>query len=87
MENLQRVAGSAFERTEMRGWTLPRRAGTGVAGFAYRGAVHRLAGVDLGRPVLVLGFNHNLQSSYGVTSEVKDTIRDWIKHAASEVLE
>ena len=87
MENLQQVAGTAFERVAMGGWTLPRRAGTGVTGFAYRGMVHRLAGVDLGRPVLVLGFNHNLQSSYGVTSEVKDAIRDWIAHAASEVLE
>ena len=87
IENLQRVAGTAFERVAMGGWTLPRRAGTGVAGFAYRGTVRRLASVDLGRPVLVLGFNHNLQSSYGATSEVKDAIRDWIAHAASEVIE
>jgi hypothetical protein len=87
MENLQRRTGVAFERVTMGGWTLPRRAGTGVTGFAYRKMVHRLAGVDLGRPMLVLGFNHNIQSSYGVTSEVKDAIRDWITHAASEVLE
>ncbi len=87
IESLQRAAGTALERVAMDGWTLPRRAGTGVAGFAYRGTVCRLAGVDLRRPVLVLGFNHNLQSSYGVTSEVKDAIRDWITHVVSEVLE
>ena len=86
MENLQRVSGTAFEPVQMDGWTLPRRSGAGVAGFAYRGAVRRLAGVELGRPVLVLGFNHNLQSSYGVTSDVKDGIRDWIADAGSEVL-
>lgn len=87
IENLQHAAAAAFERTAMRDWTLPRRAGVGVTGFAYRGELRRLAGVDLGRSVLVLGFNHNLQSSYGVTSEVKDAIRDWITQAASEVLE
>jgi hypothetical protein len=87
IENLQRVAGVALDRVAMGDWTLPRQAGSGVAGFAYRGPVRRLAGVDLGRLVLVLGFNHNLQSSYGVTSEVKDAIRDWITHAANEVIE
>jgi hypothetical protein len=87
IENLRGVSSTGFERVAMGGWILPRRAGSGVAGFAYRGAVRRLAGVDLGRNILVLGFNHNLQSSYGVTSEVKDAIRDWITRTASEVIE
>ncbi len=87
MENLQRVAGVELDRVAMGDWTLPRRAGRGVGGFAYRGAVRKVAGVDLGRAILVLGFNHNLQSSYGVTSAVKDAIRDWITQAASEVIE
>jgi hypothetical protein len=87
IENLQRVACVDFDRVEMGDWTLPRRAGSGVAGFAFRGAVRRIAGVDIGRSVLVLGFNHNIQSSYGVTSDVKDAIRQWITHAANEVIE
>ena len=66
----------------------PAEAGKrGRRWFAYRGTVRRLAGVELSRPVMVLGFNHNLQSSYGVTSGVKDAIRDWITHTASEVTE
>jgi hypothetical protein len=87
IENLQRVADVALDREAMAEWTLPRRAGSGVAGFAFRGVARRLAGVDLGRPVMVLGFNHNLQSSYGVTSAVKEAIRNWITLAASEVIE
>lgn len=87
IETLQRVAGTAFDRVVVCEWTMPRRAGTGVTGFAYRETVCRLAGVELSRPIMVLGFNHNLQSSYGVTSEVKDSMRDWITRAASEVIE
>jgi hypothetical protein len=87
IESLRRITCTEFDRVVMGGWTLPRRAGSGVAGFAYRGIVQRLAEVDLGRNIMVLGFNHNIQSSYGVTSKVKDAIRTWIARYASEVIE
>lgn len=56
------------------GWTLPRAAGLGVAGFRYSGAVSSIAGIDLERAVRVVGFNHNLQSSFGVTTSVMHRI-------------
>ena len=46
----------------------------------------RCVGYALSRELLVLGFNHNLQSSYGVTSQVIDAIRHWVGNAAIEVL-
>jgi len=78
IENLQKVAGVTFDKVAMRDWTLPRQVGDGVVGFAFRGAVSKLSGVDLGRSVIVLGYNHNIQSSFGVTADVKTAIRTWL---------
>jgi hypothetical protein len=84
IEGLQRVTGVAFEHAEMSEWTLPRQSGVGVVGYAYRGTVTRLAGVDLGRPLMVLGYNHNIQSSFGVTAKVKTAIRTWFSALLKE---
>jgi hypothetical protein len=46
--------------------------------------VHTLSGVSLPNEILVLGYNHNLQSSYGVTNEAISAIRDWISQVVSE---
>jgi len=54
-------------------WTLPRTNG-GVNGYVFTGNIHALGGIDLGRQVSVYGYNHNLQSSFGVTSQVIDRI-------------
>ena len=37
-----------------------------------------MSGIVLGRKILVLGFNHNIQSSFGVTTKVIQEIRSWI---------
>lgn len=67
-----------LERQEIMSWELPRQSGIGVKGIAYRGAINRISEIDLDRELLILGFNHNLQSSYGVTNEVMSSIRSWI---------
>lgn len=84
--HLQKVANVEFQRTEMRQWTLPRRSGLGVIGVAFRGTLTQLSGVDLERSIVVLGYNHNLQSSFGVTSSVKTGIAKWVSAEASEVI-
>ena len=78
VENFQLSMGIVLDRKRMANWTLPRRDSNGVAGFAYRGVLSELVGVQSPRPVLVLGYNHNLQSSFGVTTRVMGAIRDWI---------
>jgi hypothetical protein len=84
VENLQSVAGVTLDRVGMRSWTLPRRS-RGVAGYAFRGTITRLAGIDLGRPIMTLGYNHNIQSSFGVTAKVKCEIRRWFAAVTKEV--
>jgi len=49
-----------------------------VAGVAYRGSINNISGIELGRSIEVLGFNHNIQSSFGVTTQVRKSIQEWI---------
>lgn len=78
ISQFESLAGIAFERTEMPRWTLPRRSGRGVPGIAFRGILSKFGDSDLDSEVLVLGFNHNLQSSFGVTREVVQSIKEWV---------
>ena len=48
------------------------------------GVVTSVNGIDIGHGVLVLGFNHNLQSSFGVTSQVLQAIRRWVTEASKK---
>jgi hypothetical protein len=86
VEQFQSIAGVCFESRKMPAWSLPRQSSPDVAGIAYRGVVEALSGIGLGHKILVLGFNHNLQSSFGVTTSVIDAIRRWVARAASEVI-
>lgn len=70
--------GIELKRSRKPAWTLCTASRSPVPGYAYCGYTTCLAGVDLGRRVLVLGFNHNIQSSFGVTKHVMSSIRDWI---------
>jgi hypothetical protein len=74
-----------LEKRVMPQWALPRRQQSDVAGVAYKGVVSEVSGVRLDRDLLVLGFNHNIQSSFGVTTQVRDAIRRWITRAAATV--
>ena len=47
-------------------------------GIAYTGVVDCLSGIKLGREVEILGFNHNLQSSFGISKKTINAIREWI---------
>ena len=86
VEQFQDIAAVRLDSEEQPTWLLPRQSGAGVMGIAYKGLVDTLSGVALEKPVQVLGFNHNLQSSFGVTNEVIYAIRDWITKESNEVL-
>ncbi len=86
VDHFQGVASSRLDETEMPAWSLPRRSGPDVKGIAYRGIVERISGTRLRHQLLVLGFNHNLQSSFGVTSEVLQAIRSWIANTVRQAI-
>jgi hypothetical protein len=84
-EHFQAMAGVQLEKRVMPQWALPRRQQSDVPGIAYKGIVQEVSGIRLRRELLVLGFNHNIQSSFGVTTQVRDAIRRWITRAAVTV--
>ena len=87
VENLQRISETSFDITEISDWLLPRKSGRGVKGYAYTGVIKKISGVDLNREISVLGYNHNIQSSFGVTQGVKGAIRNWVSESARELLD
>lgn len=78
VETFQELTGAMLTGVLMADWDLLRNGRPAVAGVAYHGQVDSVGGVELDRPISVLGYNHNLQSSFGITSEVLDGIRRWV---------
>jgi hypothetical protein len=62
--------GSALTPVEVPHLSLPRKDGKWVTGIRWEGTISRISDHDLGREIAVVGFNHNLQSSFGVTTSV-----------------
>lgn len=87
VDHLQKISNIVLRKTHMPSWTLPRRDSPGVAGYSYVGEINQIAGVDLNQPISVLGYNHNIQSSFGVTSQVQSSIRGWISKKSKVILE
>ena len=79
------VAAAQIEltATKMPDWTLPRASGAGIPGVRYAGTLTSLAGIEFDRSIQVIGFNHNLQSSFGVTARVVENISSWLRDSCS----
>ena len=84
--NFERVADVELDKRVMKGWELRRSLLPDVPGIAYTGTVTHFSGVALRRKLLVIGFNHNIQSSFGVSRAVRAAIRSWIGRTAGRVL-
>lgn len=82
----QQMAGVSLERRQVPAWSLPRSSQSDVMGMSYSGFVKRISGYELNREVLVLGFNHNIQSSFGVSKSVTDAIQTWITESCRSAL-
>jgi len=64
-------------------WTLQEGR---VQGISYTGRISEVGGIPLRRELLVLGFNHNIQSSFGVTTQAVANISTWIGRQSEGVL-
>jgi hypothetical protein len=84
VDQFQSVTSLVLEKEIMPSWSLPRTGTSDVTGIAYIGELASIAGIRLRRKVLVLGYNHNLQSSFGVTTHVLRSIRQWIEGVCRE---
>jgi hypothetical protein len=84
IKELETVSGVSFNKREMPSWALPRKSGKEVKGYSYTGAINQISGVKLRRNIKILGYNHNIQSSFGVTTKVKNSIRNWVARRVNE---
>ena len=78
----EKLADTELESREMPSWSLSHRRLGSVRGLGFRGQVEAIGDITLDRSILVLGFNHNLQSSWGVSRQVSRSIRGWITRSA-----
>lgn len=78
VRQFEAVAGVRLRSDQNSGWDLPHHRAPRVRGVAYSGELQYIREVDLGRSITVLGFNHNLQSSFGVTRRAVEAIAHWI---------
>ncbi len=86
VEGLQLLSGMKFDQEEVPSWLLPRKSGIGVKGYAYKGVLTEISGIRLKRDIKILGFNHNIQSSFGVTMQIRSSIKDWLTYEIKEAL-
>jgi len=77
VESFVKISAVKMEKRKMPAWDLPRKS-TNVAGYSYFGEIKTIGGYRLKKKVLILGYNHNIQSSFGVTTRVLTSIRNWI---------
>jgi hypothetical protein len=77
VRHLEKAANTKFVEKEISEWEL-KRSNNAVKGFSYTGILNQIGGIKLKKEIKVLGFNHNLQSSYGVTTSVMNSIRKWL---------
>lgn len=78
VDNFERIADVSLDKAIRNDWGLHRVSGRPVQGIAYFGQVSEIGGVQLSQSITVAGYNHNLQSSYGVTGDVISRISEWL---------
>lgn len=87
VHNIEQVSGCQLKKTHRRDWSLPRKSVDAVQGFSYQGKIDRIGRVTLNKPLEVLGYNHNIQSSFGVTKNVQKSIRNWVTESITNAYE
>lgn len=78
VKSMELLTDSIFLSEYMPSWNLPRKD-KDIRGYSYEFEIRKIANIPLNRTIKILGYNHNIQSSYGVTNAVKTNIRNWLK--------
>lgn len=82
----QRTLGIELRARPMSAWDMPRSDGSVVRGVAYTGCLDAIGGCRLPTRLIVLGYNHNIQSSYGVSRSLVERIGSWIKRRLEDIV-
>jgi len=74
VNQFQKITSCNLIKEPKTDWNLKREKSNEVLGYSYSGVLN----FNRRKPIKVLGFNHNIQGSFGVTKEVQESIRKWI---------
>lgn len=84
VREFSRLVATGSLRTQIEpSWALQQGR---VQGISYTGRISEVGGIPLRHELLVLGFNHNIQSSFGVTTQAVANIAAWIGRQSAGVL-
>ena len=78
VDGFERLTNIKFKTEVMIDWRLPQKNNKYVERYSYMSKINNSNFPNLNRDILILGFNHNLQSSFGVSSQVKNSIKQWV---------
>lgn len=84
VDHFQSIAGIKLDREQIPDSALRRRTRSEVVGYGYRGIVRVLSGTPLQQDIVILGYNHNIQSSFGVSRGTVEAIQKWLNQTAKE---
>jgi hypothetical protein len=85
VEHFQSLTSGALHASLMPEWDLPRTPGPPVRGIAYLGTIDTIRDFPLEKSIRVVGYNHNIQSSFGVTKQAVESISAWVTAATQGV--
>jgi hypothetical protein len=80
VDNFQKVFGQLIDKEYVEQWNIKTKNKV-VKGKSYKTV---LKAKD--KKILILGFNHNIQSSFGVSKEIVFSIRRWLQREINEFL-
>ena len=86
IERFKENSNTSFTKKYEPEWDLRRSDSPDIKGVGYTGICSKIHNTSLSRSIFVIGYNHNIQSSFGVTSEAKIAIQDWITKEAEGIL-
>jgi hypothetical protein len=87
VNTLQQISETTFDKTSASNIDLKRKNGNDVEGYLYTGKIDSICGRSIGRNLNIVGFNHNIQNSFGITKNVRSELKKLVFENTKEFLE
>lgn len=78
ISTFEKVSNISLNKNVQESWQLDRANTSHVLGYSFTGKCNKIGNVKLNREIELIGFNHNIQSSFGITKQVMMNIKNWI---------
>ena len=86
VDGLINISDASLQKRHLPSISLNRAEGKNISGYGYVGIVNKIGNVALSRTIKVIGYNHNIQSSYGVSKDVHLALRKWVTQKTNALL-